>query len=146
MDNPETLTTLGTQDTGQRLEKTKGTIKNEQSRNSDNIGYTKHRTKVTEKQRGNQEWTIQKLRQHWVHKTQDKGYRKPKGQSRMDNPETVITLGTQDTGQRLEKTKGEIKNGQSRNSDNIGYTGQRQSRNSDNIGYTRHRIKTIQKL
>jgi hypothetical protein len=67
-------------------------------------------------------------------------------QSSMDNPETVITLGTQDTGQRLEKTKGEIKNGQSRNSDNIGYTGQRQSRNSDNIGYTRHRIKTIQKL
>jgi hypothetical protein len=33
----------------------------------------------------------------------------------MANPETVITLGTQDTGQRLEKTKGEIKNGQSRN-------------------------------
>ena len=51
------------------LEKTKGEIKNGQSR---------------ENQRGNQEWTIQ---------------RKPKGKSRMDNPE---------------KTKGEIKNGQSR--------------------------------
>ena len=32
----------------------------------------------------------------------------------MDNPETLATLGTQDTGQRLEKTKGAIKNGQSR--------------------------------
>ena len=61
MDNPETLTTLGTQDTGQRLEKTKGAIKNGQSRNSDNIGYTRHRTKIRENQRGNQEWTIQKL-------------------------------------------------------------------------------------
>jgi hypothetical protein len=29
----------------------------------------------------------------------------------MDNPETLATLGTQDTGQRLEKTKGAIKNG-----------------------------------
>jgi hypothetical protein len=30
----------------------------------------------------------------------------------MDNPEKLATLGTQDTGQRLEKTKGTIKNGQ----------------------------------
>jgi hypothetical protein len=44
-------------------EKTKGAIKNGQSR---------------ENQRSNQEWTIQ---------------RKPKGQSRMDNPETLATLG-----------------------------------------------------
>ena len=61
MDNPETVTTLGAQDTGQRLQKTKGAIKNGQSRNCDNIGYTRHRTKITENQRGNQEWTIQKL-------------------------------------------------------------------------------------
>ena len=60
-DNPETLTTLGTQDTGQRLEKTKGTIKNGRSRDTDNIGHTRHRTKIRENQRGNQEWTIQKL-------------------------------------------------------------------------------------
>jgi hypothetical protein len=46
MDNPETLATLGTQDTGQRLEKTKGAIKNGQSRDTDNIGYTRHRTKT----------------------------------------------------------------------------------------------------
>ena len=85
MDNPQKLTTLGTQDTGQRLEETKGEIKNGQSRHIDNIGYTRHRTKVRENQRGNQEWTIQ----------------------------TLTTLGKQGTGQRLEKTKRAIKNGQS---------------------------------
>ena len=65
MNNPETLTTLGAPDTGQRLQKTKGVIKNgqsrdtdnknEQSRDTDNIGCTRHRTKVTENQWGNQE-------------------------------------------------------------------------------------------
>jgi hypothetical protein len=58
---------------------------------------------------GNQEWTIQRHWQHWAHKTQDE-----------DNPETLTTLGTQDTGRR-------------------------QSRDTDNIGYTRHRTKTIQR-
>jgi hypothetical protein len=42
MNNPEIMATLGTQDTG--------AIKNEQSRDNGNIGYTRHR--------GNQEWTI----------------------------------------------------------------------------------------
>jgi hypothetical protein len=37
----------------------------------------------------------------------------------MDNPETLAILGTQDTEERLEKTKGAIKNGQSRDSGNI---------------------------
>jgi len=60
MDNPEKLATLGTQDTGQRLEKTKGAIKNGQSRETGNIGYTRHRIKVRENQRDNQEWTIQR--------------------------------------------------------------------------------------
>ena len=73
MDNPETLATLGTQDTGQRVEKTKETIKNGQPRDTGNIGYTSHRTKVRENQRDNQEWTTQRHWQHWVHKTQDKG-------------------------------------------------------------------------
>ena len=90
----QTLTTLGTQETGQRLEKTKGAIKNGQSRGTGNIGYTRNRTKVRKNQRGFQEWTNQ----------------------------TLTTLGTQDTGQRLEKTKGAIKNAQSRDTGNIGYT------------------------
>ena len=48
MDNPEKLTTLGIQDTGQ-------------------INVTE-----TEGDTSNQEWTIQRNWQHWVHKTQDK--------------------------------------------------------------------------
>ena len=51
---------------------------------------------VIEIRRGNQEWTIQRNWQHWVHKTQDKDkqnkrqHRKLKGQSRMDNPENWL--------------------------------------------------------
>ena len=74
MDNPETLATLGTQDTEQ--------------------------INVWENWKGNQEWTIQRHWQHWAtrHRT-NKRSRILKGQSRMDNPETLATLGTQDTGQ-----------------------------------------------
>ena len=53
MDNPETQATLGTQITGQRLEKTKETIKNGQPRDTGNIGYIRHRTKGRENQRDN---------------------------------------------------------------------------------------------
>ena len=73
MDNPKKLATLGKQATGERLEKTEGAIKNGQSKETGNIGYTRHRTKVREIRRGNQEWTIQRNWQHWVHKTHDKG-------------------------------------------------------------------------
>ena len=51
MNNAETLATLGTHDTGRKqtnkytLEKS-GVIKNEQSRDTGNIGYTRHRTKT----------------------------------------------------------------------------------------------------
>ena len=96
MYNPETLSTLDTQDTGQRQIK-QGAIKNRQSRDTGNLRYTRHRTK-TNKTRGHQEWTIQRHWQHWVHKTQDKD-KQNKGPSRMDNPETLATLYTQDTGQ-----------------------------------------------
>ena len=64
------------------LEKTEGAIKNGQPRETTNIGYTRHRTK---KNKAN------------------KRQRKQKGQSRMDNPEKLPTLGKQDTGRR--KTK-----------------------------------------
>ena len=50
MYNPETLSTLDTQDTGQRQTK-QGAIKNVQSRDTGNIRYTRHRTK-TNKTRG----------------------------------------------------------------------------------------------
>jgi hypothetical protein len=53
MNNPETLATLGTPDTGRRQIK-QGAIKNEHSRDTGNIGHTRHRTK-TNKTRGNQE-------------------------------------------------------------------------------------------
>jgi hypothetical protein len=72
------------------LEKTKGAIKNGQSR---------------ENQRSNQEWTIQ---------------RKPKEQSRMDNPETLATLGNKtknkDKQNITQKTKKMRTHGQHQNS------------------------------
>ena len=88
-------------------------IKNEQSRETGNIGYTRHRTLD---KMSNQEWTIQRNWQHWVHKTQDVRQKK---RSRMDNLEKLATLGTQDTGRQIEEA---IKNGQSRETGNIGYT------------------------
>jgi hypothetical protein len=48
MGNPETLVILGAQDTGKRLKKTQEQIQNGYSRDTGNIGYTKHRTKVRE--------------------------------------------------------------------------------------------------
>jgi hypothetical protein len=47
----------------------------------------------------NQLWTIQRHRQHWIHKTQDE-----------HNPETRTTLDTQDTGRRQTKQKHKIEN------------------------------------
>ena len=74
MDNPEKRATWGTQD--------EGAIKNGQSRETGNMGYTRRR--------GNQKWIIQRNGQHGVHKT--------KGQSKIDNPEKRATWSTQDEG------------------------------------------------
>jgi hypothetical protein len=110
MDNPETQATLG----------------------------TRHR-------RGTQEWTIKRHGQHWALDTEiairngqsrdigNIGHHTQKGPSRMDNPETQATLGTRHrrgnqewTIQRHRQhwaldTEGEIKNGQSRDTDSIGH-------------------------
>ena len=110
MDNPETRTALG----------------------------TRHK-------RENQEWTIQRQRQHWALDTEiairngqsrdidNIGHHTQKGQSRMDNPETQAKLGTRHrrgnqewTIQRHRQhlaldTEREIKNGQSRDTDSIGH-------------------------
>ena len=60
MGNPEKLVTLDTQSTGQRLEKTQRQIKNGQSRDTGNIGCTRHRKKIKENPRTNPEWVIQR--------------------------------------------------------------------------------------
>jgi hypothetical protein len=118
------MVTLGTQDTRRRqtiqrnwqhwVHKTQDEDK--QSRETGNIGYTKHKTKTI--QRNWQHWvhktqdehkqsretgnigytkhktkTIQRNWQHWVHKTQDE-----------DNPEKLATLGTQNTRQNKKNT------------------------------------------
>ena len=98
MNNPETLAILGTQDTEEwTIQRhwqhwVHKTQRNEQSRDTGSIGYTRHRGM-------NNPETLA----HWVHKTQrneqsrDTGnieYTRHRG---MDNPETLATLGTQDT-------------------------------------------------
>ena len=57
----------------QTLENTEGVIKNGESQETGNIGYTRHRT--------------------------NKRQRIPKGQSKMENPKKLVTQDTQDTGQ-----------------------------------------------
>ena len=50
MDNLETQTTLGTQDTGQiNVTENLGNIKCGEYRDTDNIGYTRHRTNKRER-------------------------------------------------------------------------------------------------
>ena len=123
MDNPETLVTPGIQNTGQiKVRKTKEVIKNRQCRDTDNKN---GQSRDTDNKNGqSRELT-----------------------TRMDNPETLTTLGAPDTGQRLQKTKGVIKNGQSRDTDNKNGTIQRhwctrhrtKQKTKGVKGYTRHR-------
>ena len=84
MDKPDTLATLGTHDTGQTVG---GKINGRENR------------------RDNREWTIQRHQQHQIHKTQErlggKSMVKKTAGNKMANPETLATLGTQDTGQTV---------------------------------------------
>ena len=70
MNNPETQATLGKRQcfTKEALEKTKGTVKHEQSRDTDNIGHktTFYKRSLRENQRDCQALTIQRHRQHWA--------------------------------------------------------------------------------
>jgi len=74
MDNLETQTTLGTQDTGPtNVTENLRNIKYGQSRDTDNIEYTRHKTnKRDRKPRKHQVWTIYRHIQHWANKTHDK--------------------------------------------------------------------------
>ena len=131
MDNPEALSTLSTQDTGQIniRENRKGNQEWTIQRHSTLSTEVTWERNARENRGDNQEWTIQRHCQHWVHRTQDtytlektegaikngqsrdtgsieyarhrknKRLRKPNGQSRMDNPETLSTLSTRETGQ-----------------------------------------------
>ena len=88
------------QEKQRNLRENRRSNKNRQSKDTGNIGYTRHRT--------------------------NKRLRKPKGQSRIDNPKTLASLGTQDRTKRsketLEKTEEAIRNGQSKDTGIIGYT------------------------
>ena len=88
-------------------DKPKGqSIKNGQPRDTGNIGYTSHRTKVRENQRDNREWTT----------PEDTGQLATLNGQPRDTQDWVHK-----SGQRLEKTKETIKNGQPRDTGNIGY-------------------------
>ena len=82
MDNQETLTPLGTQDTERRQRDNQ----NGQSRDTDTIGYTRHRTKTKVQSRMDNQETRTPFG-NTRHRT------KTKGQSRMDNQETLTTFG-----------------------------------------------------
>ena len=86
MDNPEKLATLATQDDG--------AIKDGQSRETGNIGYTRCKTKTNKTKN-----TTQYVLDTTIHKTQDED-KKPK------NPNTICVrhYHTQDT-RRRQKTK-----------------------------------------
>jgi hypothetical protein len=107
MDNPEKLAKFGTQDTRRRQTKLRA-MKNGQSRETGDIGYTRHRTKTNKTEGQSRMDNPEKLAtfgniwytRHW------KKTNKTEVQSRMDNPEKLTTFGTQDGGRRQTQLRG----------------------------------------
>ena len=96
MDNPETLATLGTQETGRSQRK---------------------QINIRENRSDNQEWTIQRHWQNWAHKTQDEDNPETLatlGTQDVDNPETLATLGTQGVDKQNTTQHRKLKNEQHR--------------------------------
>ena len=126
MNNTETLTTsyTQTQDTiNTRVNRRDN--QDEQHRDTDNIGYTRQ-NKHQSKQKGQS--TMNNRETLTTSDTQDTGQNKhqgkQKGQSRMNNTETLTTSDIQDTRQNKHQSKQK-----------------EQHRDTDNIGYTRHKTK-----
>jgi hypothetical protein len=152
--NPDTLSTLGTQDTGwkQTIQRHcqhwthKIEDENKQSRDTVNTGHTRYRMETNNQETlstlGTQDtgWkqTIQRHCQHWTHKIQEENKQSRDtvntGHARYrmetNNPETLSTLGTQDTGwkQTIQRHcehwahKTQEENKQSRDTVNNGHT------------------------
>ena len=77
MDNPDTLATLGNDEWTIQRNLLHWALKNGQFRHTGNIGNTRYKT--------------------------NKRQRIPKGQSKIDNPETLATQGTHDEGDKQSK-------------------------------------------
>jgi hypothetical protein len=115
MDNPETQAILGTR----HRTKTYKT-KNGESRDTGNIG---HKTQNEDIQ--NKEWRIQRHRQYWAQGTERRHTKQ-----RMENPETQAILTTR---HRMKTYK--TKNGESRDTGNIGNKAQNEDIQNKNIAH-----------
>ena len=134
-DNPEKLATQGTSDRGQinvreyRRGNTKG-----QSRETGNIGYTRHRTSKCQRipkwqKKGHRE----KLATQGTQDTEQINVREYRRGNKKDIPEKLATQGTQDTRQiNVREYRRGNKN--------------EQTRETGSIGYTRHRTNKCQRI